>query len=307
MLTTRLGEWFEVSVPKNWEGMTIEQVLKNVWGMPKQMLHQFRMEKRTKVNGETLPWKTVLTYNDRFQVHLFSEEDLGVEPEYNSDLNILFEDDHILIVNKPADMDTHPNEPGQLGTLANAVAFHFQASGAQIKVRHVHRLDRDTTGAVLFAKHKLASSILDRRLEQREIKRTYQALVHGIIKQKSGTIDAPIGRDRHHPTRRRVSPSGQKAVTKYKLIRSFAHENMSFIELELLSGRTHQIRVHMSHLGNPLVGDTLYGGQPIIPRQALHAAKLSLLHPMTHEQIVCEAPYLDNPPIFERYHSLKPF
>ncbi|MEH7222750.1 RluA family pseudouridine synthase [Bacillus sp. JJ1566] len=299
MLTKRLGEWFEVTVPKDWESKTIEEVLKDEWSLPKQMLHQLRMEKGVKFKGETKPWNTPLTHNDKLQVHLFIDEDFGVQPEYVPDLQILFEDDHLLIANKPSGMDTHPNEDGQLGTLANAVAYHFQVHGVQTKVRHIHRLDHDTTGAVIFAKHKLASAILDRRLEKREIKRTYLALVHGIIKQKKGTIDAAIGRDRHHPTRRRVSPTGQKAITKFKVLQTFSTKNMTLVELELLTGRTHQIRIHMSHLGYPLVGDTLYGGQPIVPRQALHAARISLEHPFTNEKIMCEAPFLDVPPIFE--------
>lgn len=299
MLTKRFGEWFEVSVPSDWEGITIEDVLKNIWSMPKQMLHQLRMEKGAKLNGETMNWNTPLKQNDKLQVHLFVEEDYGVQPEYVEDLQILFEDDHLLIANKPSGMDTHPNEENQLGTLANAVAYHFQANGVSTKVRHIHRLDRDTTGAVIFAKHKLASAILDRRLEKREIKRTYVALVHGIIKQKKGTIDAAIGRDRHHPTRRRVSPTGQKAVTKFKVLQTLEKKKISFVELELLTGRTHQIRVHMGHLGYPLVGDTLYGGKPIISRQALHAKKIRLQHPLANEEIICEAPFLDNPPIFD--------
>ncbi|MDR4887283.1 RluA family pseudouridine synthase [Fredinandcohnia sp. QZ13] len=300
MLTKRVGEWFEIQVSKDWEGMTIEDVLKNVWSMPKQMLHQLRMEKGVKLKGEAKPWNTTLTHNDKLQVHLFLEEEFGVKPEYVPDLHILFEDDHLLIVNKPPGMDTHPNEDGQIGTLANAVAYHFQMNGIQTKVRHIHRLDHDTTGAVIFAKHKLASAILDRRLEKREIKRTYLALVHGIIKQKKGTIEDSIGRDRHHPTRRRVSPTGQKAITKFQVLQTVVNKKMTLVELELLTGRTHQIRVHMSHLGYPLVGDTLYGGQPIVQRQALHAARIQLEHPLTNEKILCEAPFLDSPPIFEK-------
>ncbi len=299
LFTKKLGEWFEISIPSSWDGITIEDALKVKWEMPKQMLHQLRMEKGAKLNGEILPWNTSLKVNDKFQIHLFMEDEYGVQPEYNPNLQILFEDDHLLIANKPSGMDTHPNEDNQLGTLANGIAYHFQAHGLFTKVRHIHRLDRDTTGAIIFAKHKLASAILDRRLENREIKRTYVALAHGIFRQKKGMIDASIGRDRHHPTRRRISPKGQKAITKYKVIQTFPAKKMSLVELELLTGRTHQIRVHLSHIGHPLLGDTLYGGKPTVPRQALHAAKIKLLHPLTNEEIICEAPFLDEPPIFE--------
>ncbi|MCH1627633.1 RluA family pseudouridine synthase [Fredinandcohnia quinoae] len=297
MLTDKKGEWLEVTIPKDWNGYTIEHILKEIWQVPRLLLHQYRMDKSVTLNGHAITWNTNVVTHDKFQLHLFQPEDFDVEPEY-IDLHILYEDDHLLVVNKPAGMDTHPNDQGQQGTLANAVAFHFQSTGVNAKVRHIHRLDRDTTGAVLFAKNKLAGAIMDRRLENREIKRTYHALVHGILKQKSGKIDAAIGRDRHHPTRRRVSPSGQKAITNYKVIQTLTSQNMTLVELELQTGRTHQIRVHMSYLGYPLIGDTLYGGKPIVPRQALHAAKLKLQHPITNEIIICEAPFLDHPDIF---------
>ncbi|MFT4416867.1 RluA family pseudouridine synthase [Fredinandcohnia humi] len=299
MITKKVGEWLEIIIPHDWKGLSLEYVLRDIVQVPKQLLHQYRMEKSVKINGEVLSWNTALTPNQKLQLHLFIEEEFDVEPEFSPDLHILFEDDHLLIANKPAGMDTHPNEKGQIGTLSNMIAYHLQMNGVLTKVRHVHRLDRDTTGAVLFAKHKLASAILDRRLENREIKRTYVALVHGLFKQKKGRIDAAIGRDRHHPTRRRVSPTGQKAISNYKLIKTIPSKNMSLVELELQTGRTHQIRVHMSHLGFPLVGDTLYGGKPLVPRQALHAVRIQLQHPITNELITCEAPFLDDPPIFE--------
>ncbi|MFS0862411.1 RluA family pseudouridine synthase [Fredinandcohnia sp. 179-A 10B2 NHS] len=299
MEITKIGEWLEILIPQDWDGLSIESILKDSWGIPKQMLHQFRMDKSVKLNGEVTLFNTIVRKNNRLLLHLFTEEEYGVEPEYTENIHILYEDDHILIVNKPAGMDTHPNEKGQLGTLANVIAYHFQLNGVQTKVRHIHRLDRDTTGAVLFAKHKLASAILDRRLENREIKRTYLALVHGIVKQKKGVIDKAIGRDRHHPTRRRVSPTGQRAITTFKLLKTIPNKEASLIELELQTGRTHQIRVHMSDMGYPLLGDTLYGGKPVIHRQALHAAKIRLRHPITNDIIECEAPFLDTPSIFE--------
>lgn len=297
MQTKKKGEWLEITIPQEWDGYSIEYILKEIWQVPRLMLHQFRMDKSVTLNGNCCPWKIHTAVNDKLQVHLFQFEEYDVEPEY-MDLDVLFEDDHLIVVNKPAGMDTHPNEQGQLGTLANGVAFYFQSTGTCTKVRHIHRLDRDTTGAVLFAKNKLAGAILDRHLENREIKRTYLALVHGIIKQKSGKIDAPIGKDRHHPTRKRVSPSGQRAISHFKVVQAYPANNMTLVELELQTGRTHQIRVHMSYLGHPLIGDTLYGGKPLAPRQALHAVKLTLHHPITNEMISCEAPFLDHPRIF---------
>jgi 23S rRNA pseudouridine1911/1915/1917 synthase len=295
--TEKKGQWLHITVPNDWIGRQVDYILKHSLQTPKPLLHELRMNKAVKINNEIQSWVTPLKSGDTLQIQLFIDEEFGVIPEY-MDLPILYEDDHILVVNKPAGIDTHPTTEGQLGTLANGVAFHYQVQGIQTKVRHVHRLDRDTTGGILFAKERLSSAILDRMLEKREIKRTYYALVHGIIKQKSGNIEASIGRDRHHPTKRRVSPTGQQARTHYKVVTKLSDEQMTLIELQLDTGRTHQIRVHMSHLGYPLVGDELYGGKPIFNRQALHAKQLSLYHPITNEMIQIEAPYLDIPAIF---------
>ena len=294
---TKKGQWLEINVPGDWENQSIEEILKSAYQTPKALLHQLRMSKGVHLNGEQVQWSTKLSKKDKLQIQLFIAEDYGVEPQF-IEIDILYEDDHVLIVNKPAGMDTHPTKEGELDTLSNAVAFHLQMNGIHTKIRHIHRLDHDTTGAVIFAKDRLSAAIMDRLLLNREITRTYLAIVHGIVKQKSGKIDAPIGRDRHHPTRRRISPSGQSAISQYKVLTTDRNQDTSLVELQLQTGRTHQIRVHMSHLGHPLVGDVLYGGKPLFNRQALHARKISLNHPLTNEKIECTAPFLDLPPIF---------
>ncbi|OQM46448.1 RNA pseudouridine synthase [Anoxybacillus sp. UARK-01] len=293
VLTIRKGEWLEFTVPSDWHGQTIESLLRTMWNSPKKWLHQLRMEKGVRVNGETVSWQTRLQKNDRFQIWVYKPETSDILPNYQ-ELDILWEDEHLIVVNKAAGMEVHPTSPNQTNTLSNIVAAYFQTKGIFTKVRHIHRLDRDTSGAILFAKHALAGAILDRMLEQRQIKRTYVALVHGILKEKSGSIDAPIGRDRHHPTRRRVSKTGLAAVTHYRVLDTDFKKQTSLVELTLETGRTHQIRVHMSYIGHPLVGDLLYGGsaQPL-SRQALHAFKLDFPHPFTNEFIRCVAPCND--------------
>ncbi|MBT2690708.1 RluA family pseudouridine synthase [Bacillus sp. ISL-47] len=294
----RFGEWCEILVPPDWEGYTVESIFRTVWSAPKKQTHNMRMEKQVLINEEPANWTKPLLSGDKLRLHLFQEEDFGVVPSY-FDVDILYEDDHLLVLNKPAGMDTHPNSPGQSNTLANAAAFHLQIQGESRIIKHVHRLDRDTTGAVLFAKHSLAGAILDKKLEEREIKRTYLAMVQGKLQQKKGTIREPIGRDRHHATRRRISPKGQPAVTHFELIETYSRQDLSLIKCRLDTGRTHQIRVHLSHLGYPLAGDLLYGGKPVFPRQALHAVKLEIPHPFSRETIVCHAPFLDHPEIFK--------
>lgn len=292
---TKKGEWFEFQVPIGLDGKTIETILKDIWKTPKKLLHQLRMNKRVQVNGRVqTAWNVALNKGDRLSVRLFIEEDYGVNPEYIP-ISIAYEDDHLLIAEKPAGMDTHPNEK-EGGTLSNAVAFHLQTEGITTKIRHIHRLDQDTSGGVVFAKHALSGAVLDQMLEKRQITRTYIAFVHGIVKQKKGTINAKIGRDRHHPSRRRVSPTGDHAITHFETIEVFPKQQMTLVKLKLDTGRTHQIRVHLSHLGYPIIGDHLYGGKSIggMTRQALHAEHISFIHPFTNEKISISIPWPDD-------------
>lgn len=286
MKTRKIGERFDLVIPNDWKNVTIETILRKHWQAPKKLVHSMRMDGDVKVNGELTSWTSPLSQGDILQIRLFKEVEYDVPPTYG-ELDVLFEDEHLIVVNKPAGIDTHPNTPDETDTLANLVAFHHQANGERCRVLHIHRLDRDTSGAIIFAKHPLSKAILDRLLAERQIKRTYYALVHGRLKQKKGTISEPIGRDRHHNTRRRVSPSGQDAVTHYKVME--VRNPYTLIEVQLDTGRTHQIRVHMSHIGHPLAGDTLYGGKPVFTRQALHAAQISFPHPLTGERIECKA------------------
>lgn len=297
--TRRKGNWFEISVPKDWNGMTITELFRTIWGAPKKLTHLFRMEKKVLLNGTSAGWDIPLTQGDKLMVSVFEESSEEIAPAV-MDVPVLYEDDHLIVFNKPAFISTHPNDlRTDKNTLLNAAVYYLQTSGESANIRHIHRLDRDTTGTILFSKHPLAGAILDRMLEQREIKRTYIAAVEGFLPSKKGTINAPIGRDRHHATRRRVSPSGQDAVTHYEVIYADRKKNLTYIMCRLETGRTHQIRVHFSHIGHPLAGDKLYGGNAQFNRQALHAAKLELMHPFTGEQIVCHAPFTDKPPIFQ--------
>lgn len=296
--TMRMGEWFQLLVPQEWEGKTIDNIFRHEWEAPKKLIHSFRMEGKVRLDGNPLNWNMPLGAGSKLQIKLFEEEEIQVIPAFH-DINILFEDDHLLIINKPPFMNTHPNDPNlETDTLMNAAAFHMVSNGEPGNIRQVHRLDRDTSGAILFAKHAVAGAAFDRMLEKREIKRTYIAMVHGLFQTKKGTINESIGRDRHHATRRRVSGSGQRAVTHYQVMQEDKQRKLSYVKCWLETGRTHQIRVHLSHIGHPLAGDLLYGGKPITERQALHSAKLEFIHPFTHEKIECHAPFLDQPEIF---------
>ncbi|WP_017755225.1 RluA family pseudouridine synthase [Calidifontibacillus oryziterrae] len=292
MQAVKKGEWLDVLITNEWVGQTVDTILKEKWKTPKKLLHQYRMEKNVQLNGTALShFNMQVNKGDRLQIRLFIHEDYGVIPEYIP-ISIYYEDDHLLIVGKPAGINTHPNE-GQGHTLANAVAFHLQSEGISTKVRHIHRLDKETSGGIVFAKHQLAGTALDLLLEKRQISRTYIAFVHGIVKRKCGTINERIGRDRHHPSRRRVSTSGDSAVTHYEVAEVFATHNITMLKIKLDTGRTHQIRVHLSYLGHPIVADKLYGGATArgLARQALHAEHISFSHPFSNEQIQVSIPW----------------
>lgn len=301
--TNRNGDWLEIVIPEKWSNITVQELFRTTLYAPKKQTHQLRMEKGVKINGQVAIWTEPLKENDLLAIHCFTKSENSIKP-FPIELSILYEDDHLLIVNKPAEMDTHPNSPEQKNTVANAVAHYFLSNKNSVDFKHIHRLDHDTTGAILFAKHSLAGSILDKMLEKREIKRTYIAIVHGLLPTNKGTINKPIGRDRHHATRRRVSPNGQEAITNYEVIKIDPLRKLTYIKCNLDTGRTHQIRVHLSSIGHPLAGDILYGGKPIFPRQALHAAKLELNHPFTEEIITCYAPFHEKEAIFS---EIEPF
>ncbi|WP_066068177.1 RluA family pseudouridine synthase [Neobacillus soli] len=297
--TIRMGEWFQIVVPLAWEGKTLEQIFRLVWEAPKKLTHSFRMEDKVLLNGDRANWNIPLAEGAKLQFKLFQEEELHIIPNY-MEVDILYEDDHVMVVNKPPFITTHPNDPeADTTSLVNALQYYLQSSGELRNIRQIHRLDRDTSGAILFAKHVLAGAIFDRMLVKREIKRTYLALVHGLLQPKKGIINAPIGRDRHHPTKRRVSPSGQDAITHFTVLKEDKNNRQSIVKCWLDTGRTHQIRVHLSHIGHPLAGDILYGGEPVVNRQALHAAKLEFNHPFSYEKIECYAPFTDKPVIFK--------
>ncbi len=289
-----------IPIHQQWSGMTIQSLFHMQWLAPKKLVHHLRLEKRVSINEESAIWTTPLTTGDRLSISLPEELNKTVLPSQYMP-QIVYEDEHLLIVNKPANMDTHINQKQELDTLANAVSSYLRSHGDYRKIRAIHRLDKDTTGAILFAKHALSHAVLDRMLLNKQIERTYWALAEGTIQKNNFTIQGSIGRDRHHPTRRRVSKTGQQAVTHCHVLHLFHKKKLSLIECSLDTGRTHQIRVHLSHIGHPLAGDLLYGGRPIFQRQALHARKLAFIHPFTLKRIECIASFLDTPSIFERF------
>ncbi|KRF18575.1 RluA family pseudouridine synthase [Paenibacillus sp. Soil787] len=275
----RSGEWLELPIPNPlWKPLkpgAIEE-LAAILPIPRKYFLRLASQGLIRIQ------------DDKIRLHVFPEEKAAFRPE-PYDLGILYEDDFCLVVNKPAGMSVHPAEAGQSGTLASAVAFYFESTGQACGVRHIHRLDQDTTGAVLYAKNEWAHVLLDEAMRDKRIDRRYVALAEGVFRTKQGSIDEPIGKDRYISGKRRVSSSGDQAVTHYRVLEQL--KKAAFVELTLETGRTHQIRVHLSHLGHPLVGDSLYGGSSrLFHRQALHGEKLLFDHPVTQKQVIVHAP-----------------
>ena len=277
----RRGEWLELTPGRSLlqDKEKLDHWLRHTLRVPQHLLNRWKQEEGLKIAG------------DRLRLHVFMPEACEAAP---ADLpaEILYEDDACLVAYKPAGMPVHAASAEQemnRTALANAIACHYAWTGQEVRIRHIHRLDADTTGPVLYAKTALSHAILDEAMREKRIRRTYTALVHGQIKQQQGTIDAPIGKDRHHSGRRRVTPSGDRAVTHYEVLKT--GPQYSLVQLELDTGRTHQIRVHMSHIGHPLVGDKLYGGETkLLARQALHGQELCFPHPFSGSEIIVEAP-----------------
>ncbi|MGM9972377.1 MAG: RluA family pseudouridine synthase [Anaeroplasmataceae bacterium] len=239
------------------------------------------------LNNKECSSKTILKENDILSIITKEEIDFSPMP---GNLDIIYEDDYLLIINKPAGILVHPDSKDKTGCIVNLVANYYQSMGKNMQVRYLHRIDTDTTGLLMFAKDILTASYFNYLISIHSIKRTYLAIVCGNMEIKEGIIDEPIGEDRHHNQRRRVSKTGKKAITHYEVIGNLAH-NYSLVKLVLETGRTHQIRVHMKYIGHPLAGDLLYGGSiKYINRQALHSYMLDFKHPYTNEDIHLEAP-----------------
>lgn len=240
------------------------------------------------LNGTAAQVREKLVEGDELEI-IFPEEERG--DRFRPDklpLDIVFEDDHVLVINKPAGIPTIPSYQHPYGTIANRVLAHYDAQGLSYTFHVVTRLDRGTSGLLLIAKHRFSHSLLSKSQKEGEVRRTYQALVHGRMEKKTGTIDAPIGRKPGSIIERQVTEEGQKAITHYQVMNE--KEEYCLVEVKLETGRTHQIRVHFSFIGHPLLGDTLYGGcERGITRQALHSSTLSFIHPFSRQRLTYSA------------------
>lgn len=255
------------------------------WGISKRTLASVKYEGgQILVNGREVTVRHVLKKDDVVTVIFPNEQrSKGLTAEAGP-LDIVYEDEALLIVDKPSALNTIPSRDRPTGSLANRIAGHFESHGIPATLHIVTRLDRDTSGLVCIAKNRHIHHVLSMQQQSKKMKRCYEALVQGNLEKGSFLITAPIGRKDSSIIEREVRPDGQFAETKVHVLKSSS--DFSHVRLELNTGRTHQIRVHMAHVGHPLIGDDLYGGtRELMARQALHCVSLELTHPVSDEKI----------------------
>lgn len=288
------------------EGLYVKEVLQRRFAVSSRLMRKIKVSGQIALDGRAARLRDKGRTGQTLTV-AFPEESSYFEPE-DIPLDVVYEDSDLLVVNKQPFLVVHPTKNYQSGTLANALAYRLQEKGERWKIRFINRLDRDTSGLVLVAKNGHAQDAVSSQMEKGTTVKKYLALVHGLFEGPEGRIDLPIDKDPDHKARRMVREDGYPSVTLYKVLQSWdvpdlgpdfkpwsgekRIEGYSLVELTLLTGRTHQIRVHMTHLGHPIAGDELYGqlygyeaGTDVLDRQALHAYSLRLAQPMTGETI----------------------
>lgn len=268
-------------------GLTMKQFLRNKKGLSRTLLVKLKKEKAILLNGSFTYLDHPLQAGDVITMVMNEEESENIVPE-DIRLDVVFEDEDLMVLNKPYNQCVHPTLLHPTGTLANGVVKYWKDQGFNRKFRAVNRLDKDTTGLLIVAKNQFAHQQLAIVQRKHLIIRYYEAVVHGNLDRAAGTISAPIARKGESIVEREVREDGQEAVTHFQVLERFARA--TYIKLKLETGRTHQIRVHMSHIGHPLMGDDMYGGsREEMGRQALHARYLSFPHPRTGEELSFEA------------------
>lgn len=285
-----MNRTIEYKIKPETDGLRIEQFLRRK-GYSSQNLSEIkRMPESVLVNGRHCYMRDTLRSGDQLVMRIQETRYSEHIPPVKLPLSILYEDEDILVLNKPAGMPTHPSINNYTNTLANALAWYYQEQNKPFIFRCSNRLDRDTSGVTVVAKHLVSGNILSRQTFRREIQREYLAIVRGKITPSSGTICAPLARKPGTMIERTVDfEKGETAITHYQLIKET--NGHSLVSLWLETGRTHQIRIHMKYTGFPLIGDYLYNpDMEQIKRQALHSHKISFSHPITGEYMEFTAP-----------------
>ena len=260
--------------------LNINQILTNKLKISSRLLYKLIKNKCIFLNNMLCDSRNYSNIGDLLTIDFNYEEDSSNIVPTKMDLKIVFEDEWLLIVNKPAGIAIHPSILHYSDSLCNGIKFYFDTIGLKEKIRPVNRLDLNTSGLVIFAKCEYIQECLISQMKDNVFKKEYLAICDGIFENKSGTVNLPIARKENSIIERCISKDGQISITHYEVLKEFA--NYSLVKLNLETGRTHQIRVHMSAISHPLIGDSLYGSSSdLINRQALHCFKLQFVHPIT--------------------------
>lgn len=271
-------------------GLRVEQFLRRKRYSGQNLSEIKRMPKSILVNGVHYYMRQELSKGDHLQVRICETQNSEKIPPTKLPLDIIYEDEDLLVLNKPAGMPIHPSLNNYTNSMANALAYYFQSQGKPFIFRCCNRLDRDTSGLTIVSKHLVSGSILSDMTKYREVHREYLAIARGSVTPSEGTIQAPLGRKDGTIIERTVDwEHGEDAVTHYKVVKEA--NGHSLVSLRLETGRTHQIRIHMKYLGYPLIGDYLYNpDMEYMTRQALHSHHMEFTHPITGEHMSFTAP-----------------
>ena len=285
----------EEIIVKEENNIRIDIYLANKKGVSRETIKRWIEEKNVLVNGQSTKPSYKVQENDKISVKPEQVKEISLEAQ-DIPIEVLYEDNDILVVNKPKGMVVHPANGNPDGTLVNAVMAICKDSlsgiGGEIRPGIVHRLDKDTSGAIIIAKNDKAHMILSDMLKNHEIEKTYIALVRGIVKENEATINMPIARSTTDRKKMAVAREGKNAVTHFKVLKRFNKHNATLLEVKIETGRTHQIRVHLSQIGYPIIGDEVYSNGKNewgIHGQCLHAKSLRFKHPISGEEMYIEA------------------
>jgi len=285
-------------VAENIHEVKLRDYLKYTENLSSRFLKSSGLTGKISVNNKVAKLNHRINSKDKIEIDMKTNEHQNIEPE-KMDLDVAYEDIDLIVINKSPGIVVHPTRGYPFGTLSNGVSYYFKEKHENCIVRLVSRLDMDTSGLIIIAKNKFAHMALARDMQSKDMQsktfeKSYMAVVHGNMQNKSGTIDLPIGKPNEEGAAREVWEEGQRSITHYEVIDSF--KNGDLLKLTLETGRTHQIRVHLSHIGHPIYGDSLYGTSEgsYIERQALHAYKLIFPHPRTGDELILETELPDD-------------
>ena len=271
---------------------TVKDVLIKEFKFSKRLITKLKKENRIFVNGNPCFVNYALKNNDVVQIDFnFIEECDNIFPT-KMELDIIYEDDYLFILNKPAKIETHPTCLNYENTLSNGIKYYYDSINLKRKVRPVSRLDKETSGVIVFAKNQYVQEELIKQMKSNIFKKEYIAIVEGVLKENKGEIIGNIARKENSILERCISDEGGYAKTNYEVLKTIENENLkaTVVKLRLETGRTHQIRVHMKYIGHPLIGDFLYGRKSeLIDRHALHSWKVEFMHPILKEKMYFEA------------------